>query len=225
MGPFTIYLLFALSLLINPKTKVKEKLLLILWFLFPLSIQAMLAKTFTARYILFVLPPFFVLSGFVFSQKNKKLLYIAKAILVIFALQAVFYNKNLLFSPQKASLPRSERSGYLEEWTAGTGIKETADYIKQQLPLNPNQKIVIGTEGYFGTLPDGLQMYLNNTPQVTVIGIGLGIKETPQSLVESAQAKNRTFLLANTSRLKFEKEPKELGLYLVKQFKKADRPE
>ncbi len=225
MGPSFLYSLAAISLLVRPKKFVREKLLLLLWFIFPLSIQAMFAKTFTARYILFALPPLFVLSGISSSYNNKKVLHFAYLFLLIFILQSSIFNLNLLTDPQKANLPRSERSGYLEEWTAGTGIKEVADYLKKEAKKNPDTQIIVGTEGYFGTLPDGLQMYLENISNITVIGIGLNIKEPHKSLLESKTAGNKTYLLANSSRLKFEEDPQNLGLKLIMEIKKANRPE
>lgn len=85
----------------------------------------------------------------------------------------------MLTDPAKANLPRSERSGYLEEWTAGQGIKEVADFFAGR------GHAVVGTEGFFGTLPDGLQMYLNDRPQITAIGVGINFNILPDSLVNS----------------------------------------
>ena len=114
----------------------------------------------------------------------------------------------------------------MEEWTAGTGIKEVADFIKEEHAKNPNQKIVVGTEGYFGTLPDGLQIYLESVPNVTVIGTGLDFGEVPEPLRVSVKSGTTTYLVANSSRInnKVEEDFEDYGLKVVKTFKKADRP-
>ena len=146
-------------------------------------------------------------------------------LLALFVMHALWFDSLLLTNPEAAPLPRSERSGYLEEWTAGTGIKEVSEYILAEHAKNPNQSIVVGTEGYFGTLPDALQAYLQNVPNVTVIGIGLGIKEVPVQLQEAVAAGSQAYLVANSSRLLFPKDFSEYGLEIVGQYKKADRPD
>jgi 4-amino-4-deoxy-L-arabinose transferase-like glycosyltransferase len=226
MGPWAVYLLIAYSLLPIDRRNCKEKLLLIIWFLVPLTVQAMFAKVFTARYILFTLPPLVVLAGSSFVSLKKKKLS-GKILILIFGFfvaQALVYDRQLLTNPEKANLPRSERSGYLEEWTAGTGIREVSDFIKKEHFKDPNTKIVVGTEGYFGTLPDGLQMYIQGTPNIVVIGVGLNISEIPESLVESKNAGNKTYLVANSSRLNFKKDFGEYGLKVVASYQKAERP-
>jgi len=143
-------------------------------------------------------------------------------ILAFFVAQAVIFDYQLLTNPQRANLPRSERSGYLEEWTAGQGIKEIADYIRREQTANPKDKFVVGTEGYFGTLPDGLQMYLNDMREVIVIGVGLNFDKLPSELVNSKKAGNKTFFVVNNSRLHGSSE--SLGLTQINFFQKAIAP-
>jgi len=223
MGPGVILLLALISIFINSKKYWREVLLTLFLFLFPLSIQAMYAKVLTARYILFTLPSLYVLAAGVLTIKQGNFKKVSLVLIAFFVIQALLYNKALLTNPVSANLPRSERSGYLEEWTAGTGIKEVAEIIKDIQKQNPDAKIVVGTEGYFGTLPDGLQIYLQGTPNVVVIGTGLGFNEVPQSLIESKEAGNLTFFVANSSRLKFS-DFENYNLRVVASYKKANRP-
>ncbi len=225
MGPWAVYLLAVFGLLTTARKHYREKILLVIWFLVPLLVQAMYAKAFTARYILFVLPPLYILGGSFFASRKKSLLKLGALVLALFVSQALIYDKQLLTNPEKAHLPRSERSGYLEEWTAGTGIKEVADFIKEEHSKDPQKQIVIGTEGFFGTLPDGLQMYLEGVPNVTVIGVGLGIGQIPESLADAKAYGDRVFLVANSSRLTFYKDFSEYGLRVVARYEKALRPE
>jgi hypothetical protein len=53
------------------------------------------------------------------------------------------------------------------DWTSGWGIKEVAKYAKQQAEKGNN--VILAAEGNFGNPKDGLQMYLNNQKNVTVI--------------------------------------------------------
>jgi hypothetical protein len=225
MGPWPILILVILGLVINFKKFWREKLFLFSWWLVPTLIQTEFAKVFTARYELYTIAFLFILAASAFEIKTKYLKMFCIAVFVLWLGLALQFDYYLLTDPSKANLPQSERSGYLEEWTNGTGIKEVADYIKQEHATNPNEKIVIGTEGYFGTLPDGLQIYLQDVPNVTVIGTGLDFGDVPDQLKASAKSGNKTYFVANSSRMKFKKPFEEYGLNIVKTFQKADRRE
>ena len=234
LGPFVIVIFIILSLLsylsldhLKLKRRPKSEVaLLFLWSLFPLVISSVYASTLTARYILFVLPSIYIFASLIFidltkrSNIIKKALYLGLFIYIVLALRA---NYLMLTKPDNAILPRVMRSGYLEEWTSGTGIVETAEFIRQEYLANPSEKIVVGTEGYFGTLPDALQAYLNPIPEITVIGVGLDLGEVPTSLVESKAFGNKTYLVINSTRLKAE--PESIGLELIAVYPKAFRPD
>ena len=219
LGPSVFVILIVLGAIISFKNYKKEVILLLIWALAPLIISAEFAKVFTARYIMFLLPYFAILAALVFLQSRFQKIIIF--IFVFFIIHALWLNYKISTDIQNAPLPTSERTGYLEEWTAGTGIREVSDYLKSEWRSNPKQKIVVGTEGYFGTLPDGLQMYLANYPEITVIGVGLDIQELPKSLKESKEAGNKTFLVINSTRLKGD--PQKLGLTLIAAYPKAFR--
>ena len=210
-----------LGAVVNFKKTWNTKLLLLAWVLGPLLVEAALAKVFTARYILFTTTPFFVLAGVGGSFISKKLrpLETVGGLLVM----PVFINYFLLLKPENAPLPRNERAGYLEEWTSGTGIREVAHYVKSEKEKNPNQNILVGTEGFFGTLPNGLQIYLSDIPGIVVRGVGVTITEVDSSLVDAKKAGNRVFLVVNSTRFKVVS-PEEKGLKLVSEYPKAQRP-
>ena len=221
MGP-SMTLVFALVGLLNFKKYPKEIFLISVWFLFPILVQAEFAKVFTARYILFSLPYLYILAASAFLLRGR-LSKILVAGLIILLFQAFKFDYLLLTAPEKADLPTSERTGYLEEWTAGYGIKEAAEILQEEYRQDPEAKIVVGTEGFFGTLPDGLQIYLNDVPEITVIGVGIFIEEVHPSLKESKKAGNKTYLVVNNTRLKGD--PERLGLKLIAAYPKALRTE
>jgi len=226
IGPSLLIVFFVTSLIVGLKDKKKEIVLLSLWVFFPILVQSMYAKVFTTRYIFFALPPVIILSSYIFKNRQVKRKFLQKTLIILlgaFFIHAVWIDLTMLANIEKAPLPSIMRSGYLEEWTAGTGIKEASEYIREEYVGEPEKKIVVGTEGYFGTLPDGLQMYLNDLPAVTVIGVGLGLNHVPSQLVESRDFGNKTFLVVNKSRLL--ETPEELGLKLVGEYKKAERKE
>ena len=118
-------------------------------------------------------------------------------------------------------MPFDMRSGYLEDWTAGWGQKEVANYLIEK--ANGGQKIVVGTDGFFGTLPDGLQIYTQGTPNITVIGGSPSIKTLPESLTNSLLDKaNTVYLVANASRVNLS--PQDMSrLELIGSYPKPAR--
>lgn len=224
MGPWPLLVLAIIGLGVTFKKFKKEYLIVFIWFIFPILVQSEFARVFTARYILFSIPFLIILSSTVLLSKK----YIVEAISVLFILVFLFlsvkFNYLLINNLEQAPLPRSERSGYLEEWTSGTGIKEVAEVIKEEKVKDPTKTIIVGTEGYFGTLPDGLQIYLQDIPGITVIGVGLNINSVPPELKNAKKAKDKVFLVMNSSRIRIKDYDQE-GLILLASYPKAFRPE
>jgi 4-amino-4-deoxy-L-arabinose transferase-like glycosyltransferase len=225
LAPGILMLLFVIGIIGNFKKYWREMAILGAWFFVPLLVQSEFAKVFTARYVLFILPAFFVIVASSFLVKKEILKKLAVGGFVIFIIQSMATNYLLFTNIEAAPLPSSERSGYLEEWTSGTGIKEVSEYLKAKHNDKPAQQIVVGTEGYFGTLPDGLQMYMEGTPKVTVIGVGLDIKEVPPQLRDSKKAGNPTYLVVNSSRLNIKGNLEDAGFKLIAVYPKAIRQE
>ncbi|OGM10448.1 hypothetical protein A2159_00530 [Candidatus Woesebacteria bacterium RBG_13_34_9] len=221
MGPGILLFIFAIGLLSSFNNYKKQFLIIFSWGVLTTLIQAEFAKVFTARYIFFSLPFIFIISAV--GYKFRKYKVIKTILILIFILGSLKNDYLMIKDIENMSLPESERSGYLEEWTAGTGIKEIANYLKEKYQNDPNKKIVVGTEGYFGTLPDGLQLYLNDIPQITVIGVGIDLNAVPNSLLESKKAGNETYLVINASRLLVK--PGDLGLDIISVYPKALRQE
>jgi len=198
------------------KRHLKEGGLLWLWLLIPLLGQSAVAKVYTARYILFTVPIFLIFAAYllwkIFSSLKSR--WITTLVLIVFFVVPVYQIALLLVNPQKAWLPKNERYGYLEIWTAGYGIKEAADYLRE---VAKKENVLVGTEGYFGTLPEGLQIYLEKAPRVTVIGLGEPIREISNRLT-SGLINNSVFLLVNDSRLMVNNRN---NLHLIGQYPKA----
>lgn len=188
----------------------------------PLFAQSVFAKVFTPRYILFTTWPLMIVAAYFSSAMIKKLRIktsLVALLVLLIIIPSLYYNYLLLTDPEKAPLPRRMRSGYLEEWTAGQGIKEIADFVKE---VAKEKNVLVGTEGSFGTLPDGLQIYLEKVPRITVIGVGYPITGVHPSLVNSL-VNNEVYLVVNQSRLQIPSEA--YGLKLIKEYPKAVDPE
>ncbi|MDD2482729.1 MAG: glycosyltransferase family 39 protein [Candidatus Shapirobacteria bacterium] len=219
--PLLIFALIGLILFLKNQKKSKslntKYLILICWWILPLIANAALAKVFTARYILFTLPPLIILIsiGFLnFLTKIKPNFLKTIFIIAISILNLKFIYK-ISIDPFHQKLTSTEQ-GYLSDWTSGWGIKESADFLKQR-SLSAN--VIVGTEGAFGTLPDGLQIYGNKIPHLTIIGLGLGFTELPANLANAKKYGDEVYLLINQSRLKIIDQSR---LKLIKSFNKPD---
>ena len=237
LGPGAVFLLFLAGVYFGLKEKRRETILLLLWAILPILVIAEYNRTMTARYIYLSIPYIYIISAFPLARFVKKRISeaniispdwwgrftpVATILLLIFIIQALFVDYKFLVNIQEAKLPRSERSGYLEEWTAGYGIKEVSELIRKEYLKNPQAKIVVGTEGFFGPLPDALQAYLADIPQITVIWVGLPIKDIPVQLIESKMTGNKTYLVVNNDRFLTESEG---DLNLLAVWGKAVRPD
>jgi hypothetical protein len=85
-----------------------------------------------------------------------------------------------------------EKNGYLRQWTAGFGLKDIAEFLHQQ---SLNQDIVVGTDGGFGTLPEGLQMYTDKNRRIAFIPS----ISSPSAQLNNAAKEHPTFFVANKS--------------------------
>lgn len=226
---FNFYLLTPLGLLFaiwglidGHKTHWRQRLILAAWWLVPVIAQSAIAKAFTARYLLFTIP-FAVISiahaiEHISQKSQKHFLIYAAAGLVL--LPSLFMDFNFLASPQNAPLPRIERSGYLEEWTAGQGLREVSDYLRRASASGP---VLVGSEGFFGTPFSALQMYLNDVPNIRIIGVGVWIDSVNEKLTNSL-ADNQVFLVVNSTRFHVD-DPAKIGLDLIASYPKAIRPD
>ena len=192
----------------------KITILFLLLSAFPLVAQGLEAKVYTSRYILFAVYPLIVIAGLGLTRLvNSKLKILSPVLLTLPLILSILY----AFYPERAPMPFDMRNGYLEEWTAGTGQKEIAQYL-----INRNlqgKKIVVGTEGSFGTLPDGLQIYTDKYPNIIVIGTGLPVIKVPEPLANTSRI-NEIYFVVNKSRNQMDQSELD-KLKLIASYPKA----
>ncbi len=195
----------------------KNKYLLILccWAFLPVISNSAMAKVFTARYILYCIPPLLIIISLGLENLIKKYKY--SFLLFLFFIPNIILISNLYIRPYQVKLPSIDM-GHLIGWTSGWGIKESSVYLKER---SKEANVIVGTEGYFGTLPDGLQIYTQNTNQLTVFGVGIDIKEIPTKLIDAKNHGDEVYILFNQSRLKIPQTELD-KLTLVSQYPKPD---
>lgn len=180
----------------------------------PLLIQMALLRTFTARYMLFSIPPLLLVAAFgldnlikLFKRYETAILLTLIAGLLIWPAK---FNYLLVTDIENTPLPRNERRGYLEDWTAGVGLREIAAYLDNE---SKKGLIIVGTEGSFGTLPDGLQIYFDKNRNVA---FKPGKSVIPEELRKESETKP-TYFVASEARL-----PKHIeNVDLIRRYPKA----
>lgn len=213
----TVLLLGVLGYL-NSKVR-RQYFFLILISLTPLLFQAFMAKVYTSRYVLYAVLPLIPLAGlglrWLVSRKGK----LIQASIILFLSVPLILTIVYLFKPSIAPMSFDMRSGYFSEWTAGTGQKEVAEYLLAEEAKGNN--IVVFTEGTFGTLPDGLQIYTEGHSNITIVGSTPNIFEIPSGLLNT-DPKNLRYYVLNSSRNHLP--ASEMAkLELIKEFPKFPR--
>jgi len=213
-----ILLLIAFGLGSIVKTKNKLGWIVFLWAIIPMLLSMAFLKTFTARYLLTSVAPLLVIAGYGAAEVSRlvKVSPVPQGIkILVLVIILVFlplrFDYQLVKNPPPDSLPKEERIGYFEDWTAGYGLKQIANYLIDQKKSGP---VVVGTAGYFGTLPDGIYIYLDKS-QISVIGSSATVSA---KLRESAKD-HPTFFVGNKKEL--EKSAKDLKL--IMEFPKSSQ--
>lgn len=191
----------------------RKAFVILVWALIPLILEMAFLKTFTARYLLPSIAPLLVFAGFGLTKilEKVKLRNLPKVLvaLVVISSLAFMFDYQLIVSPPPNSLPTEERIGYFEAWTAGYGFKEMAGYILEQ---GKGQRVVLGTEGSFGTLPDGIQIYLDKE-NVAIVSSSATIS----AQVRTAAKDNLTYFVGNKNNLANSAK----NVILIKEYLKA----
>lgn len=105
-----------------------------------------------------------------------------------------------LTTPDSTPFVSADQTQYLDEWSSGHGIPETVQLIQQ---LSQDHSVAVATEGYFGTLPDGLLMYFHNqnVDHISIEGIGQPVSQIPHSFISQTQSFQQILLVVNSHRL------------------------
>ena len=163
---FPVILAIVAGIIFAVLKKNRYLIIIFLIALGPLLVQMALLRTFTARYMLFSIPPLLVVAAFgldnLLNLTKKYALPSLAALLLILTIWPANFTYKLLTDIENTPLSKNERRGYLEDWTAGYGLREIAAYLEEE---SKKGVIIIGTEGSFGTLPDGLQIYFDKNRQ------------------------------------------------------------
>ena len=150
--------------------RAKEKLLLLIWLMSPFFALALFGKVLFPRFVFFMTLPVLPLIGLGLLRLEEIL---KKEIwLIIFSLGLFFLwlraDFQLLTNPYQASIPKADLGQYLNDWPAGGGIDEAIVLFEKEAK---DKRILVVTEGTFGLLPYGLEIYLSGNPNIQIQGV------------------------------------------------------
>ncbi|MBU2632450.1 glycosyltransferase family 39 protein [Patescibacteria group bacterium] len=173
LTPFYSFLILISLVLFYKQTK--EKVLLLIYFSLPFVALALFGRIIFPRFIYFMSLYLLPLAGvglFELSQYLSNKFKISTSLsLVLLTAFFVFYPASISYTfakdPINAKIAGSDSNQYINNWSAGWGIKESTDFLSEKASKG---KIYVGTEGTFGLLPAGLELYLVRNKNITLKG-------------------------------------------------------
>ncbi len=196
VGYVTLPILFLAGVaLVMEKKLWREKMLLMLWFVVPYLGLAFLGKPkfLFPRYILFMTIPLLILAAYTIVQfvnrlKSLPLQILALTVALGGMLRMDFY---ILTDFSKAPIPQSDKIQLISGYAAGIGVQETVDFLQEK---SRSEKIYVGTVGSFGLMPQALQIYLSNNPNIEIAPFWPIEKTIPFPALVAAQDKLTYFV-------------------------------
>ncbi len=189
------------------KRNNKQIFILLLAFLAFISPLALLGKIIYPRYLLptslFIILLASINLANLFLAKEKIYQVLASILTFLIILHCGKFIFPSYFNIEQIPFSQADRVQYLEEWSSGQGINEVTQLM---LHTSKNQSLAVATEGYFGTLPDGILMYLHrkNINNLLVEGIGQPIHSIPDNFLIKANNYELLWLVVNSHRIKME---------------------
>lgn len=194
------------------KKNKKLALVLLAWFLGPVVGEALIARLYAPRYIVFVAPFFLLFAAYALSRLSK--LHLRYASLII-AILPFFHIYKATIEP--LNYPFADEDGaYVDGWSAGQGVKEIASYLIERANAS-DQQVYIGTEGTFGLLPHGLDLYAYGTENLIIEGFWPVHPTPPAKVFEMANSGKESYFIYNNTTL--DKPPENTQLILEYQKK------
>lgn len=195
----------------------REKLLLYGWWLSPFVALALFGRVLYPRFILFMTMPLLILASLTINSISQRWGKTVLGVILLGTLMfpSIWTDYLLLTQPTHALIPQADRGQYINDWPAGWGVKEVSDFI---LEKSQKEKVVVFTEGTFGLLPYGLEIWLVDKPNIKIQGIW-PLPETPPLEVIESVSQNSTYLVANSP----DDVPKGWSLTLVASYPKGLR--
>lgn len=155
----------------------REKFFLTVYFLIPFVALALFGRVIFPRFIFFMSLMLLPLAAtgleylIDFVQRNIKLnipkSFYTILLTIIFIAYPGFVSLQFAYDPINSQIAKADNSQYINSWAAGWGVKESIEFFKAQAK---DKKIFIATEGTFGLMPEAMELYLVNNPNIIIKG-------------------------------------------------------
>lgn len=196
---YTALILISLILI---KKFTQEKLMLLLYFLLPFLALALFGKVIFPRFIFFMSLYLIPIASFglletveyvskYFKKRKINTKAIPALIIIFFILYPAYVSLNFIFNPEKAAIASSDRDQYIEGWSAGKGVMESVEYFRKEAK---KEKIFVATEGTFGLMPAGLDIYLVSNPNIITKGYWPIRNEIPKEVLDMSKNVSTYFI-------------------------------
>lgn len=190
---FLLFFILAITIAIYKKNS--KALILSLFVFIPFIIQASVGKIVYPRYLLPLIPPMLIIVSWLISLRK-----IGAVIFILLSITWLNFDQQLLTNPETTPLPYIEKEQYFYTWSSGYGLKEITEFLNL---LPADQKVVVATEGSFGTLPNGLDIYFYNHPSVQILGVGFPKNTVSPAMEQALVDGKKVYLVANAHRYNF----------------------
>lgn len=193
-----IYLLSIVGIYLLLKGELMNFFVYSAWFWGPLMATVTTAMLFRPRYIVFAAPFALLYAAYALTKLRLRGLLLTLSILSILPLR--FYY--LAYSnPEKIPLVRAD-SDYISGWAAGRGVKEISQYLVT-IARNNKTDVEVYTEGTFGLLPHGLELYSDGlTKKLKITGLYPISDIPPLSVRQNAEKNSETYFILNNTQVK-----------------------
>ncbi|MFH2019524.1 MAG: glycosyltransferase family 39 protein [bacterium] len=210
-----ISLLTLVGFYLLARTNLSLFIVLLLWVGVQLGGTVAIAKFYAPRYISFITPFILIVAAYGISIiKNSKQLFITTLLVLVLPTSLLI---KLITDPFNYPYVKTDE-GYVNGWSAGNGTKQIADWAVSRTNTT-NKPMIIFTEGTFGILPHGLELYTDaRAPALTIRGLYPITTIPPLETLESVTTNPETYLILNNTQTT----GSQPGLELVSEYPKKD---
>jgi hypothetical protein len=199
--------------MIKMSRSLSKFLLVSSWVWVPMMALCTTALLYRPRYLVFIVPfvLLYVVEAFPVKTKHRLMM------LAVFSLLPLRFMYQSYFSPLTMPLIKADWD-YVSGWASGNGVKEISDWLVKRARL-VGEDIDVYTEGTFGLLPHGVELYTSeNTNQIRITGIYPVTNIPPTDVLENAKRNKETYFILNNTQVK-NLPPNSVEIL---SFKKAD---
>jgi len=149
-----------------------------------------------------LLEKLFLLSRDTTKTLKKRIVFAVVAVLLLAnsISAAVLFILPSLTATDTTPFVSADVTQYLTEWSSGHGIIETVALIQEK---SQHGTVAVATEGFFGTLPDAILLYLHrrDVSNIMVQGIGQPVLGIPDAFIAQAASYDTVWLVVNSHRM------------------------